>query len=326
MQPPFTLHGVVKKLPKGVKRTLRWFIIPPVRACIRYAPANFGGNILWDSVASHVWWLETSVETKTIFGAHLLVDASDIVGKFIYYFGIWEPNLTHWIGGRLKPGDTFIDIGANIGYYSLFASRLVGDSGKIVSIEALPQTYGRLAHNIRRNAAGNIRPVNSAAWNCHEKLKIFTKSGSPTGTTTLMREWADQWHLDAQIEVDAKPLALILTPAEIASARLFKIDVEGAEWNVISEMKSWLSSCRSDVEIIIELSRSMLKTQGKTIQDVFELFAGFGFFPYVIENDYSAAAYLNHREPLRPVRVQGISDSSKDQFDVIFSRIEAATL
>jgi FkbM family methyltransferase len=326
MQPSSASHDFIKNLPAGVKRAMRWLIIPPVRTCIRYAPVNFGRKMLWDSVASHAWWLETSVEAKTIFDAVLLVDAGDIVGKFIYYFGVWEPNLSHWIEGRLKPGDTFIDVGANIGYYSLLASKLVGESGTVVSIEALPKTYERLLSNARRNSARNIRAVNSAAWNCEEKLAIFTKSTNPTGTTTLMRQWADQWHLADQIEVDAKPLAKILTAGEIAAARLIKIDVEGAEWNVISEMKSWLPSCRADVEIIIELSRSMLKTQENTIQDVFDLFASFGFFPYVIENDYSAASYINNRQSLRPARAQSVTDSYKDQLDTIFSRTDAAIL
>jgi FkbM family methyltransferase len=185
MQQASAQHYFIKSLTMGIKRVMRWFIIPRVRTCIRYAPANFGRKILWDSVASHVWWLETSVEANTIFDARLLVDASDIVGKFIYYFGVWEPNLSHCIEGRLQPGDTFTDIGANIGYHSLLASKLVGDSGKVVSIEALPQTYERLLSNIRRNSARNIRTVNAAAWNRGQKLRIFTKSGNPTGTTTF---------------------------------------------------------------------------------------------------------------------------------------------
>jgi hypothetical protein len=118
--------------------------------------------------------------------------------------------------------------------------------------------------------------------------------------------------------VDAKPLALVLAPAEIAAARLVKIDVEGAEWNVISEMKSWLSCCRPDVEIIIELSGRMLKSQEKTITDVFDFFAGFGFFPYFIENDHSGTAYHNHCQSWPPVRAQTPTDLFKDQFDTIF--------
>jgi hypothetical protein len=43
------------------------------------------------------------------------VDASDIVASYIAYFGVWEPNLTSWLEGRLRPGDVFVDVGANVG-------------------------------------------------------------------------------------------------------------------------------------------------------------------------------------------------------------------
>jgi hypothetical protein len=51
---------------------------------------------------------------------------------YIYYFGVWEPNITRWIVRRLASGDMFIDVGANVGYYSLLASKLVGESGSVV--------------------------------------------------------------------------------------------------------------------------------------------------------------------------------------------------
>ena len=50
-----------------------------------------------------------------MFGSKIAGNTNDIIPQYIYYFGLWEPHLTRWIQRRLAPGDTFIDVGANIG-------------------------------------------------------------------------------------------------------------------------------------------------------------------------------------------------------------------
>jgi len=254
------------------------------------------------------------------------VDASDIVGKHLYYFGVWEPNLTRWISRRLATGQVFIDVGANVGYYSLLASRLVGPSGRVIAIEALPQTFEALLGNLGRNAVANVRAVNAAAWDKREKLKIFVRQEGPTGATTLMSAWADQWHLRRQVEIEADRLASLLSASEIERARIIKIDVEGAEWHVISEMTAWLSQTAPDLEIAIELSRSMMSSQGKSLRDILATFAAFGFRAYRIENDYRASSCIDRTG--RPVarRITEWPGEAVDQIDVIFSRIDAALI
>lgn len=320
------IQNSLKSLPAPLKKIMRFLIIIPLRIYIRFGPFSVGKLMLYNSFADHLWWLETNVNCLTFFGSTLQVDASDIVGKHIYYFGIWEPDLTHWIQRRLIPGDLFIDVGANIGYYSLLASKLVGNSGKVVSVEALPQTFYRLEDNLRRNNSNNARAVNFAAWDKIEKVNIFTRQEGPSGSTTLISDWAYKWHLQQQIQIDAKPLSLILTPEEIKTARLIKIDVEGAEWHVITEMKSWLAQTRKELEIAIEISLSMMQNQGKNFQDILNVFSDFGFQCYRIQNDYLASTCLQENRYNPPKRIKKWPNEPVDQIDLIFSRIDAESL
>src|SRR6266545_4932566 len=69
-------------------------------------------------------------------GVRLLVETDDLIQGYIYLFGVWEPNITDWIRRTLLPGDTFVDVGSNIGYYSTLAARLVGSAGSVVAIDA----------------------------------------------------------------------------------------------------------------------------------------------------------------------------------------------
>ncbi len=308
-----------------LKQALRLLLIPPLRTYFRYGPRRFGKKVLWKYIAAHLWWLESRATAQTEFGSTLHLDAHDLVGRYIYYFGLWEPNLTNWIRQRLHQGDVFIDVGANIGYYSLLASRLVGNSGKVVAVEALPQIFGTLSDNLKANCAYNVRPVNMAVWDKQERVRIFTEPQSPSGTTTLMEQWANRWELSAFCEVPAAPLPSILKDEEIKAARLIKIDVEGAEWRVISGMAPLMSACRDDLEIIVEIAPKMLEAEGKTCQDLLDLFRSWGFFPYHIENDYSAEAYFCPAVQRRPERTESIPTTA-EQTDIIFSRVNAASL
>jgi FkbM family methyltransferase len=318
-----SVRDALKSSPPGLRAIFRVLLLRPLRFYIRFAPWQTGKLFLFEALAEHLWWLEANVDAKTVDGDVLRVDASDIVGKHIYYFGVWEPNLTGWLNRRLKPGQLFIDVGANIGYYSLLAARLVGSAGKVVAIEALPQTFQRLQGNLDRNHAQNVRAVNSAAWDKQTSLKIFVRQEGPSGATTLISAWADRWNLRQQVEIIAAPLAMTLTAAEIESARIIKIDVEGAEWHVITEMTSWLARTAADLEITLEVSSSMMNSQGKSFDDVLSLFSGFGFQAYRVENDYLASSCLYWRKYRAPYRLTKWPAEAVDQIDVIFSRINA---
>ncbi len=228
---------------------------------------------------------------------------------------------------RLRPGELFIDVGANVGYYTLLASRLVGNAGKVVAVEALPQTFSVLQSNIASNGLANVRCVNiRAAWNRSERLTIFLRHEGPTGTTSLMAAWAHRWSLHRQIVVDAEPLSRILSRDEIQRARLIKIDIEGAEWNVISEMTSWLSSTAHNLEIVIEISKSMLRMQHKSFATVLALFERFGFQAYRLNNDYLASTCVGGNAEGIASRITTWPNETVDQIDIVFSKVDSDRL
>jgi FkbM family methyltransferase len=260
---------------------------------------------------------------RTIFGSMISGNTREAVGQHIFYFGVWEPNLTHWIRKRLAPGDVFIDVGANIGYFALLASRLVGSSGKVIAVEALPAIFSALQGNLKRNGVHNVRAVNCAAWDREQMIEIYTNAQDLPGQTTVSPAWANQYQLHTQSQVRAAPLSKILDADEIRAARLIKIDVEGAEWQVVCGMKSIMANCREDVEIALEVNRKALEANGRAPQDLVDLFREWGFHPYRVENDYLAERYLYRETPRPPERVQTISG---DQADIIFSRVDAPSL
>jgi FkbM family methyltransferase len=307
----------------AVKGVMRSLVVPVVRSYFRYTPPMFPKKALWSVPATHFFGLEPgswNFTTRTAFGGSISAQMRDTVGRYIYYFGVWEPNLTNWIEGRLRPGDVFIDVGANIGYHTVLASRLVGASGKVVAIEALPAIFATLQENITINGANNVRAVNCAVWDSRDLITFYSEPGELAVTTTAVRAWAKQWKLQKEYQVAAEPLSTILEPHEFETARLIKIDVEGAEWHVLSGMKPLMASARDDVEFVVEVTPKMLETEGRTGKDVFDFFARWGFHPYRLAS--SAADYFS-RTPSRPFRIE---NPPADQADLIFSRADTESL
>lgn len=301
-------------------------VIPAVRGYIRYLPIVIGKEKAWSIVGIHHYGLEPpkwDFTVRTVFGTRFSANTRDTIGKYIYYFGIWEPNLTRWIERRLAPGDGFIDVGANMGYYTLLACRLVGESGRVVSVEAHPAIFAAFEHNLKINDVHNVRAVNCAAWDAEETLTIYTEPEDLPGQTTVMPAWAGKYHLESQSRVRAAPLSAILKPEEFRAARLIKIDVEGAEWRTLCGMKPLMADCRDDLEIMIEVNSKMLEVEGRTPQDVLDFFRAYGFHAYSVENDYLRERYLYREATQAPRRIERITT---EQADVIFSRIDAESL
>jgi hypothetical protein len=149
--------------------------------------------------------------------------------------------------------------------------------------------------------------------------------GSTSGTSTVMPGWAEEKRLGGRCEVRAACLSALLKPEEIRAARLIKIDAEGAEWHVILGMASVLESGRRDLEVILEATHRLLEAEGLTYGDLLSFFRQRGFFPYRVENDYSAASYIARGPAKRPQRIEAIG-TDIEQVDVIFSRTDAASL
>jgi len=258
---------------------------------------------------------------ETLFGASLTGDTVDIQQRYVYYFGLWEPNLTDWIARSLRPGDGFIDVGANVGYFSLLASRLVGPSGCVVAIEASPEIYRALTENIALNEAWNVRAVNLAVSDGEGTLPIYRGPAEDSGLTTTI-PYLD--FLRYEGTVPARTLPAVCSTEEIAAARIVKIDVEGAEAAVVGGMRRLLEDGRADLEIAIEINAARLTAAGRRAEEIFDIFEGAGFHSYRLRNDYTSAIYLPPRTIARPERLR--TREVADLYDYIFSRRDAEVL
>jgi FkbM family methyltransferase len=250
-------------------------------------------------VNPYLAWESRDFVAPTRFGQRMAGNTRDMIQQYVYYFGLWEADLTDWIAEQLQPGDTFIDVGANIGYYSLLASTRVGATGKVVAVEASPRIFQELRANLDRNSVENVRAVNMAASDRRATLQLFRGPTYNGGETSLFQGEG----FVADVSIEASPLTEILQPAEITNARLIKLDIEGAEGAVLPSFLPFLNSSRRDLELIVEFHPQYLTEPGKTAADLIALVQSAGFCAYRIENDYWPLNYLKTGVGKRPARL-----------------------
>ena len=246
----------------------------------------------------------------TSFGAKLACNLNDVVSRCIFLFGIWEPNTTNVILKTLKNGDVFVDVGANIGYYTLLASKQVGSTGRVVSIEALPEVFKHLESNVAANFCHNVRLVNVAVADEMGEIPIYGSPSSNRGMSSIINY--KDWPVEAF--VSAAPLDKILSAEEMKRLCIIKIDIEGAEAPVLSRIVDTLELYNPNMQILVELSPGIA---GKSASDVFRKLISAGFDAYLIENEYDINWYLRWRRPKPPTRIVSLGAL---QGDILFKR------
>jgi FkbM family methyltransferase len=263
------------------------------------------------------------VVAATLDGMRFRCRPPDLIQMYIWLFGIWEPELSAFIAARLAPGDCFLDVGANIGYFSVLAARRVGETGSVIAVEPSPTVFPLLEESARLNDAGaGVRLVNAAAGSDVGSIPIYSGPSHNIGLTTTVAERG----FALEGVVPSLPLDAILRPEEKAALRMIKIDVEGREPEVLRGMGGLIGDSRADLEIVIELSPNWWSDPTLTVPNVIQPLVDAGFNIYEIRNSYWPWRYLWPRDVPRPRRRRSRLPRRADRLDLILSRRDADLL
>jgi FkbM family methyltransferase len=147
-----------------------------------------------------------------------------------------------------KEGDTVIDIGAHIGRYTITSSKQVGNTGKVVAIEADPDNFELLRRNIALNNLSNVLPLNYAVFSTRTRIKLYEQSASAKYNSVMLTRAKETKNY---VEVNADTLDCILKQNGISQVNWIKIDVEGAEFEVLKGSTKTLSN--ENISLLIEI-------------------------------------------------------------------------
>ncbi len=152
------------------------------------------------------------------------------VGKRTY-----EPEVIDVMGRFVQPGDYVIDAGANLGFFSLLLSRLVGDNGAVLAFEPDPSCYKDLIENIKLNATNNIVSLGVALWqeDCWMNFWLMEESGYSSFVQYVQSK--------EPMKMQVRSLDSLLKGAPVVP-RLIKLDCEGAEGAILYGAEQQLKS------------------------------------------------------------------------------------
>ena len=173
-------------------------------------------------------------------------------------------------------GDTVIDLGAHAGRYSIISSIKVGNKGKVIAIEPDPQTFLLLKRNLALNKLSNVMTLNCAVYSANQKVKLYV-SGNSFGTSLFHSVIpARGQYVERFTEVQAYTLDYLLNSNGIVAGdiRWIKIDVEGAEYQVLKGSIDTLSNSR-DLTILIEIHNFAKETN--QYEPIMELLSIYNF-------------------------------------------------
>jgi len=215
---------------------------------------GLGKNFLGKSVKNYL--IQNSKTNEIIInGYSMLLDENCNFHKSMSLFG-WEPFETELVKSNVKKNDIVIDVGANIGYYTL----LMAKTGAFVnSYEPAPSNFKLLKKNVtHNNFLSNVKLYNKAVSNFNGKSKLYLQKTNSGGHQLGF----DPFQTDNSIEVE-------VTKINLDKIDFAKIDVEGSEFHVLEGMKSLPN------KILIEFSPQKLQNNGTKLEDFFKFIKKF---------------------------------------------------
>ncbi len=225
----------------------------------------------------------------TIVDGHkMFLDKNDSLMLSINH--IYELNETNFIKNLIKRGNTVLDIGANIGYYTLLFAKLVGETGKVYSFEPDPRNYLLLEKNIQVNNYKNIITEKKAISNKSEKSVLYvTENSAGSSMRNTNTEGVNKIEIDV-IKLDDYFKMESIIPDFI------KIDIEGYELNALKGMEAILQSSNK-TKIMIEYNPLTKKHLSYDPMNSLNFLAELGFkFKDLNSNSQS---FLNFKEVIK---------------------------
>lgn len=193
---------------------------------------------------------------------------------------LYEAETSNFLGSVLAPGDTFIDIGAHVGYFSMLAAALVGPAGRVWAFEPEPTNFAHLLHHASLNGATHLVPMHMAAGAAPAVAEFFLNADNDGGHALWdvgqhpFNQRSRQAPRRLPVFVTSLDSLFALNPP--ATLKVIKIDAEGAEGAVLRGARELLLRTRVPF-VIAEINRFALQSMGTSEQEVRAFASALGY-------------------------------------------------
>lgn len=202
-------------------------------------------------------------------------DLANYRGTAPMYFGSYGLLVIDAMKRLLKPGDVFIDVGANIGYLSAIGAGLVGTTGQVHAFEPVPQYFEKLDRLAQTNPEYSIF-ANALALGWHSGTSTIYVTHEP-GQNTLVPSYKSTKEISCTVEVPVMRLDSYIAAKKIGRIGLIKIDVEGYEFPVLKGLQRYFETHADRPPIICEIAPRAYSLSGNGLEDLVAYIARSGY-------------------------------------------------
>ena len=260
-----------------------------------YLPYYPGKWLLIKGLAKKISKVPNVRHTVIRRGIKYQLDITDPMDRIIYYTGVHEGLITKFLHGMVRPGFTCFDVGANLGYYTLFFSNLVGPHGEVHGFEPCPEEFSRLQKNLSLNNLPVARLHQIALSDSTGKIGI---TGKKRGGLTRIGSSVDE----VVHEVQCSTLDEFMKSHRITRLDILKVDIDGAE---VKFLRGGLATISQHMPIIIiELNPKALNVFGNNVFEINEMLSRVG---YVFYKPHRRGLRSLHRMPTTGNHVDAVA-------------------
>lgn len=207
--------------------------------------------------------------------------------------GSYERGTTRLFKETIGEGMVVVDIGANIGHFTLIAARLVGNKGRVFAFEPEPHNFDLLVKNLELNRYSNVIPVPKAVSNRNGRARLYLDKIN-WGEHSLSKQCPTHFN-GVSVEVEIQTLDDFLKDYD-GKVDFIKIDAQGAELAIIQGMTNVIKNNR-DLKMVVEFWPEGLRHFGSSPEELLNALVSYGFKLYQIDE---------HKESLTPVNVASL--------------------
>ena len=251
-------------------------------------PGKFAGSIAGKGIIKFpfVMWIygfiykhfkPKGIVLNYIQGSEMYLDTRDVgIVPFLLAWGVYEKYETDVFKALIDKGMVVVDVGANIGYYTLLAARCVGEKGKVFAFEPEPYNYSLLLKNIEINGYRNIIPSRKAVFSKTGKMKMYLDKSNLGGHSLTEANV----HKSVSITIEVTSLDDYFKNSKY-KIDVIKLDVQGLEMDVLEGMKNIITQ-NNNLKIITEFWPLGIRNSGSSPREFLNKLVESGFILYQI--------------------------------------------
>jgi len=244
---------------------------------------------------------------------YMFLNPTEHIQQQLFWYGYYEKELGELLKKMLRSNDVFIDIGANIGYFSLL-SATISPSVKVISFEPVQELFQKMNENFSINDSKNIVAVNAAVGEMKEQRQLYLSAPDNLGMSSFHQP---ENYSGRKEKVEVISIDDWFNTSGLTKIDLIKIDTEGSELAVLKGMKDVLEKQRP--VLIVEINPETLSSFDLKPVDIYNYLNQFNFDEFLILEN-GRLVHLNTNEASQTINVLFIHKDKKNEYPKLFNK------